>query len=134
MENDWRPQALCKGKHQDLWYPPLESETPEQYYSIAREVCKACPVWEDCQEDSWAEKWGMWAGLTPKERQGASDGRTTLLKAHGTWVRYRQGCRCRECSEAHTKETNDVNVNLSKIPSMNDSVGDLSAVRYGLLG
>jgi len=131
---DWRQEALCLHKHQDFWYPPLESDVPEHYYAVAREVCKACPVWQECLEDSWEEKWGMWAGLTPKERQNAVDKREMLLRPHGSWIRYRQGCRCRECTTEHTDKTNDVKVNMSKIPSMNEAVGDLSAVRYGLLG
>lgn len=133
MDTEWRKQALCHKKNNIFWYPPIESEAPEQYYSIAREVCRVCPVWEKCLEDSWEEKWGMWAGLHPKDRQGALGGRQTLLRSHGTWLRYRQGCRCYECSEAHTDSSTNVNVNVSKVPSMNDPVEDLSVLRFELL-
>lgn len=132
--DDWRLEASCRGKHQDFWYPPLETDVPEHYYSVAREVCKTCPVWKECLEDSWEEKWGMWSGLTPKERQNAVEDRSMLLRGHGTWLRYRQGCKCRECHSDHTEKLNGVKVHLSKIPSVNEPVGDLSAVRYGLLG
>lgn len=133
MDEEWRRKALCHKRNNVFWYPPLEAESPEQYYSIAREVCRCCPVWEQCLEDGRDEKWGMWGGLTPKDRSGASGGRSTLLKPHGSWVRYRQGCRCGECVDAHTESTKDVNLNMTGIPYMNEPVDDIGSVRFGLI-
>jgi hypothetical protein len=132
-DEDWRQDALCLGKNQDIWYPPLESQSPEQYYAVGREICRACPVWELCLADSRGEKYGMWAGLTPRDRQGAFENRETHLKMHG-WLRYRQGCRCEVCTKSHWSNTTGVKVNLSLIPSALEPLEDLDALRYGLAG
>ena len=133
MDTEWRRKALCHKRNNVFWYPPIEAEAPEQYYAVAREVCRCCPIWEKCLSDGVGEKWGMWGGLTPKERQPLSDGKQSLLKPHGSWIRYRQGCRCDLCTDAHTDSSTNVNVKMNVIPYMNEPVEDLSAVRFGLL-
>lgn len=133
IDEDWRLGALCHKRNNVFWYPPMEADAPEQYYSIAREVCRCCSLWKECLDDGVDEKWGMWGGLTPKERQPMKDGKQSLLKPHGSWLRYRQGCDCELCSTAHKDSTENVNVNMSVIPYMNETVIDISTVRYGLL-
>lgn len=133
MNDEWRLQALCHKRNADFWYPPLDADAPEQYYSIAREVCRCCPVWEQCLQDGVSEKWGMWGGLTPKDRTGMVSDRPALLKPHGSWVRYRQGCRCSHCSDAHISSTENVNVNMNGIPYMGEPIGDIASVRFGLI-
>lgn len=131
MDNEeWRLEALCHKRNNELWFPPMESDTPEQYYAIAREVCRCCPVWDKCLKDGKDEKWGMWGGLTPKERNTT---KAVNLRPHGQWVRYRQGCRCGTCAHYHNENTKDVNVNMSVIPYMNEPLPDLSSLRFGLL-
>lgn len=129
-EEEWRKEGLCHKRNNELWFPPMEYETPEHYYSIAREICRCCPVWDKCLKDGRDEKWGMWGGLTPKERNTS---RPANLRPHGTWLRHRQGCPCNACLHAHTECTSDVNVNMSVIPYMNEPMPDLSALRFGLL-
>ena len=130
MHTEWRQEALCHGRNNEFWFPPIEAEAPEQYYSIAREVCRCCPVWSQCLQDGSEEKWGMWGGLTPKERNTT---KATLLKPHGSWIRFRQGCDCPECTADHMDSSVNVNVNMSVIPYMGESAGDLGSIRYGLL-
>lgn len=130
MDEEWRLSALCHKRNNNLWFPPMEAEAPEQYYSIAREVCRCCPLWEPCLEDAKAEKWGMWGGLTPKERNTTKQ---SALKAHGSWIRYRQGCRCDDCNAGHKDSSENVNVNLAVIPYMHEPLPDLSSIRFGLL-
>lgn len=129
----YRDDALCKGKNIDLWYPPLDTDVPERFYSIAREVCRRCPVWRDCLDDGADERWGMWGGLTPVERKALGDEkpRASAFKPHGTWLRYRQGCRCSECVDAHEQRTEKINLNL--IPSQREPLNDLEMLKYGLL-
>lgn len=74
----------------------------------------------------------MWGGLTPKDRSGMN-GRENLLKPHGSWIRYRQGCRCSQCVEAHNESTKNVNLNMSGIPYMTEPIEDIEAVRFGLI-
>lgn len=129
----YRSKALCNKRHIDLWYPPLDSDVPERFYTIAREVCKRCEVWRECLDDGLEEKWGMWGGLTPHERTALTTAtpRPTVLKPHGTWTRYRQGCRCHECTSAEEQENEKLNINM--IPYMTQSLGDLEMLKYGLL-
>lgn len=136
MNEDDRKQALCRNKHIDLWYPPMEAEFPEHYYSIARELCRRCPVWEQCLNEAVTppvEIWGMWGGLTPQERTAVNNPtpKPSSVRAHGSWVRYRQGCRCTDCSDTHKVNLESVNMNV--IPYMHESLGNLDDVRFALL-
>ena len=136
MHTEWRLKALCRTRNNNLWYPPMDADVPEQYYSIARELCRRCPVWETCLEDSQKpplETWGMWGGLTPQERGALNNPspKPSIMRAHGSWVRYRQGCRCTPCVDAHNNSLPNVNMNV--IPYMHESLGDLDAIRFGLL-
>ena len=69
----WTDDALCKGMHNELWYPPLfkeERTAPEgQYYDLGKLVCENCPVVDDCRDAGQDEEYGMWGGQTPKERR-----------------------------------------------------------------
>jgi WhiB family redox-sensing transcriptional regulator len=131
--DSFRQKALCTKRHIDLWYPPLDTDVPERYYTIAREVCKRCPVWRECLDEGIEERWGMWGGLTPQERTALNNPspRPTVMKPHGTWTRYRQGCRCNECVDAEAKENEKINLDM--IPYMTESLGDLEMLKYGLL-
>lgn len=65
----WEDHALCKGKHLDLWYPPLEEQGHHRYYDIAKWVCDHCPVQGQCRKAGADEEFGCWGGQTPKERR-----------------------------------------------------------------
>lgn len=65
-------EALCRGKHEDIWFPPLSgerSESEDKYYDIAKMVCEHCPVQDKCLNLGWDEEYGVWGGTTPKERR-----------------------------------------------------------------
>ena len=132
--DDWREQALCKQINCEFWYPPMESDSPEQYYSIGREVCFICPVWEKCLEEGKKETWGMWGGLTPNERSVFYKDKVkkTALKNHGTNTRYRQGCQCDECVVAHNTRM-EKQVFLGYLPQLGEPIDDLSKLRFSLL-
>lgn len=132
-EEDWREQALCKDCHVDLWYPPLDTDIPENYYTISRAVCRQCPVWKQCLDDGVDEKWGLWGGLTPQERTALTvdHPKASVMRPHGTWTRYRQGCRCTECVEAEAKEINEINI--QEIPKMGTTLIDLEMLKFRLI-
>jgi WhiB family redox-sensing transcriptional regulator len=92
---EWFTKALCRSKSQEFWYPPEDTPMENFYYDVAREVCRRCPVWDVCLDLSLSEKYGMWGGLTPKERRAKKNksGRAD----HGTDIRFRQGCSCDSC-------------------------------------
>lgn len=128
---EWISKSLCKNRHVDLWYPPLDSDAPDKYYAVAREICKRCPVWRNCLSQGITETWGMWGGLTPLERTVLNTTkvpRTNALRPHGTWMRYRQGCTCEECIEASNTKTEEININ--SVPYMNENLGDLDTLRF----
>lgn len=129
----WRDEALCKGKHIDLWYPPLDASNQDEYYAVAREVCHACPVWRKCLNDGMNEQWGMWGGLTPLERSIFNKKpRKTALKPHGTVTRYRQNCYCKKCVSAN-EASKKQNKNIDVVPNMEDRDFDLFTILYQLL-
>jgi WhiB family transcriptional regulator, redox-sensing transcriptional regulator len=132
-EYDWRSDALCKGRHVDLWYPPLDTDVPEAYYTISRAVCRQCPVWKECLDDGVEERWGLWGGLTPQERTAIAveNPKPSVLRSHGTWMRYRQGCRCTECTDDHANLKNEINI--EEIPKMGDDLTDLEMLKFRLI-
>ena len=66
---EWQDNALCKGKHIDIWYPPLDELGHNRYYDVAKWVCEHCPVRLKCIKEGKNEEYGCWGGQTPKERR-----------------------------------------------------------------
>jgi hypothetical protein len=70
----WRDRAGCKDLPSTLFFPPLfkeERTAPEpQYYALGKLACEVCPVKSRCLVDAETEEFGLWGGLTPKERAG----------------------------------------------------------------
>ena len=64
----WKSQARCLGVDPEVFYPDEEDEAGAE---IAKQICAACPVREVCLEHAIAvrEKWGVWGGLTARERR-----------------------------------------------------------------
>ena len=66
MSDDWRHQSACKGLDTSLFFVDdgLNQDTPKA-------ICATCRVREDCLEFAMAnhEKYGIWGGLSVKERQ-----------------------------------------------------------------
>jgi hypothetical protein len=65
--------ALCRGLHSEMFFPPLfkeERQDPEsQYYWLGKFVCEHCPVIRECAKAGWDEEFGLWGGMTPKDRR-----------------------------------------------------------------
>lgn len=61
----WHRRAACRGTSADHF----SHDTAE--LSAARENCARCPVTTECLEHALAvpEAFGVWAGMTPKERR-----------------------------------------------------------------
>lgn len=107
---DWMDNALCKNLHTDLFYPPLEAKDPNDYYRVSKAICYTCPVWSQCLDEALkhSDKWGCWGGLNPQERKSPKK------IPHGTKERYRTGCTCEACTNAHN--TIATEINLEKVP------------------
>lgn len=65
----WKDEGLCKGKGK-IFYYERDGKTVNKIKE-AKELCKKCPVLKECKafikEDG--DHYGIWAGLTPKERR-----------------------------------------------------------------
>jgi hypothetical protein len=90
-------------------------------------------VWKKCLESGREEKYGMWGGLTPQERTvlNTPTPKKNAVRPHGTWVRYRQGCRCVDCFKAHVGKIDKINI--EKIPKMIDELTDLETLKFTLI-
>ncbi|HLI01552.1 MAG TPA: WhiB family transcriptional regulator [Acidimicrobiales bacterium] len=62
----WQRQANCMGVDPDLFFPERGASTRE-----AKEVCRGCVVREECLEFALnnSEKFGIWGGLSERERR-----------------------------------------------------------------
>lgn len=109
---DWRKEALCRGKKAELWYPPLIGNR-NAYVPFGRLVCQQCPVWKCCLESGKNEDFGLWGGLTARERNGAP-------LDHGSWVHYRQGCRCQDCYDDEHGFKRPINLDM--IPNIGEKL------------
>ena len=65
-DRSWQDYANCLGVDPDLFFPERGASTRE-----AKEVCRGCVVREDCLEYALAngEKFGIWGGLSERERR-----------------------------------------------------------------
>lgn len=126
MDTEWLESAICKGKHIDFWYPPLDVPNASSYYDVGRQLCERCPVWNECLEYGREETVGMWGGLTPLERRVLLGGRGTVAP-HGSVTRYRQGCSCAECENVANRQRS--RIELSTIPDIGEELNDIDTIR-----
>lgn len=74
----WQSFGLCRGVNPDLFFPERGESTRE-----AKEVCRGCPVREECLEYALAggEKFGIWGGLSERERRRIRRQRAIVRRA-----------------------------------------------------
>jgi WhiB family redox-sensing transcriptional regulator len=62
----WRSRAACRTPQSEVFYPmgtrPLEADI-----DAAKQVCRRCPVVDDCLDA--ADDFGIWGGFTAAERR-----------------------------------------------------------------
>jgi len=65
----WQTDASCRGVDSDLFFPATEEEA-----GTAKAICETCPVRLACLAFALErnERFGVWGGLTEKERAGLS--------------------------------------------------------------
>ena len=65
----WTQDAACRGLPADWWYPPAPI-TPQATADMkrAKALCSDCPVQLQCLEAGMGEDYGIWGGLSPKQR------------------------------------------------------------------
>lgn len=75
--NNWRKRAACgpeSGHDPNLWFPE-DRGRGQELYEEPRAICAGCPVREECLAYAieTQEPYGMWGGLTPRERNIPED-------------------------------------------------------------
>lgn len=80
-DESWQNQANCLGVDPDLFFPERGASTKE-----AKAVCHACVVREDCLEYALenSEKFGIWGGLSERERRRLRRARALARAAQQT--------------------------------------------------
>jgi len=62
----WQHHAVCIDNDPDACFP--ENDEPH-LFAVAKKMCEECPVVGFCLEIGLEDKWGVWGGLDPIERQ-----------------------------------------------------------------
>ncbi|MGH9209874.1 MAG: WhiB family transcriptional regulator [Acidimicrobiales bacterium] len=76
----WVAHAACRGTDTELFYPTRGEATEP-----AKKVCAGCPARVDCLEYALAatEKFGIWGGLSERERRQVRRARRVAVRAGG---------------------------------------------------
>lgn len=67
---DWRTAAACRNEDPDLFFPDGNTGPWLVQIAQAKEICRTCPVLEECLRYAWEAKPsdGIFGGLTDAER------------------------------------------------------------------
>ena len=77
----WHKDAACKGMNPELFFL-----TRGESSKAAKAVCATCPVRQPCYDAGVDEDFGIWGGVTRKERQMAEKGHTNgRIRVRGCW-------------------------------------------------
>jgi WhiB family redox-sensing transcriptional regulator len=60
----WRLEAACRGMDTELFFPERGEAT-----APAKATCAECPVTEPCLEAGLDETFGIWGGVSVRERR-----------------------------------------------------------------
>jgi hypothetical protein len=103
----WHREAACVGKV-DLFFP-----RPGDFVSAARakQLCDSCPVFDECDEAGRSEQFGIWAGLSARDRR-PSRRRAAQLRSECRWCGdritvagwYYCSPSCREAGQAKARQ------------------------------
>lgn len=74
----WQIKAACRGPHAVVFFPPSRPERKEERIArerAAKEICRPCPVLQDCRDYAIRirEMNGIWGGLNEAERKQVID-------------------------------------------------------------
>jgi WhiB family redox-sensing transcriptional regulator len=70
MSEAWRSNAYCKGKETEFFYPEIGTKGAADQVKQVKTICALCEVSVECLQTAIEnnETFGIWGGLTPKER------------------------------------------------------------------
>lgn len=77
----WSPQAACRGEETALFFPEggsyIGDPNHEKRLKLKEEakealsICAVCPVLQKCRTQTLGEEYGIWGGMTERERRAA---------------------------------------------------------------
>jgi len=75
----WQTEAACRGVDAELFFPATEDEA-----TAAMAICETCPVRMACLAFAVErnERFGVWGGMTEKERQRLSPAARESIRRH----------------------------------------------------
>src|SRR4051812_906895 len=81
---NWQMRGSCRGMDSGFFFHPENERGPARALreTRAKEVCRRCPVIEECRRHALAahEPYGVWGGLSESERDEIIRGRTRRLQ------------------------------------------------------
>src|SRR3954470_20316700 len=85
FDRSWQDQANCLGVDPDLFFPERGASTRE-----AKEVCRGCVVRVECLEYALqnGEKFGIWGGMSERERRRIRRARALARRRGNTTYAY----------------------------------------------
>lgn len=95
-DQPWAEYALCAQADPEAWHPKKGVPSPK-----AKATCALCPVRQPCLEYALRtdQRWGIWGGLSERERRGLKPGRRDPGRPDWTAIREwarEQGLTVRE--------------------------------------
>ncbi|MFE5402568.1 WhiB family transcriptional regulator [Streptomyces sp. NPDC056580] len=83
--SDWRDRAACVGEDPEIFFPLSDLIAPGAEASLARAICRRCPVITDCR--TWAldhgEDDGIWGATTAAQRRAIRRAITEPVRTTG---------------------------------------------------
>ncbi len=78
MDNEWMAEGNCRTEAPSMFFP-----SDGVGVEVARRICATCPVKEPCLEFAIEtnQKYGIWGGLTDKERASLKRRRARARRA-----------------------------------------------------
>ena len=81
---DWQMHGACRGMDSGFFFHPENERGPARTLreTRAKEVCRRCPVIEQCRRHALAaeEPYGVWGGLSESERDEIIRGHDRTLR------------------------------------------------------
>jgi len=75
----WHAEAACRGLHAEggpnTFFPEGKNMAAVREHRAARAICDSCPVTEQCAAAGLGEYYGIWGGLSEKQRRNVRRGR-----------------------------------------------------------
>lgn len=82
IDENWRKSAACLGQDTEMFFPEPGTKGAVKQANEVKAFCKICEVCEECLEYALRneEAFGVWGGLTPKERLKLARSRSVSAK------------------------------------------------------